>query len=301
MIIKPVLCTVAHRTLVLIVGSIMFLWGIMLFFGVLPARAGTEMTKDYTETVYQADIAGRMNPDGIMLSLGGFRRWSGALDLEYGIPSSYHQLGLSLGVNPAYAQASLYYEWKPAIFAQVRLQYDLYRFFGDHGALLSFPSADAKFGKHEIDTLSGQEETGWGHRVMLQPIITAKTGPVIYRNTTDLAYYRFDGRGPYFLESEYDTLLKNNDYLLNNRAAILLEAWKGSGAQTLLVGPFYEITYGSRAEITRQRAGIHTIWSPADSIGFFKRPRVYAQIGRNLQDRNRDNEAFFTAGAGFDF
>jgi hypothetical protein len=292
---KSVLYTIPRRALILIAA------GIMLLTGVPPARAEDDTATGDAETVYHADMVTSMNPDGIMLIVGGFRRWSGPLDREYGIPSSSNQLGFTLGVSPAYAKASAYDEWQPAIFAQLRLQYDLYRFFGENGALLSFPSADSKYGKHEVDALSGKEETGWGQRVMFQPVITAKAGPVIIRNTTDLAYYRSGGRGPYFLEWEYDTLLKDGDFLLNNRTAFLMAAWKGSRFETLLAGPFYEITHGSRADITRQRSGVQVFWSHAESIGSFSHPRVYAQIGINLQDRNRDKEAFLTAGLGFDF
>jgi hypothetical protein len=189
----------------------------------------------------------------------------------------------------------------PVLFARVRLQYDLYRFFGANGALLSFPSSDSKFGEHELDALSGSEEAGWGRRVLLQPQITAKAGTIIIRNTTDLSYYRFSGRGPYFLEWEYDTLLEDGDFLIDNTTAFLKEVWKGAGSATLLAGPFYEVTHGSRAAVTRQRVGLQAYWSPAGSIGSFRQPRVYGQVGVNLQDRNRDDELFLTAGLGFHF
>lgn len=290
--IQRILKTKPHQTIIVI-------FSIMLTAGVAPALAGDD--RGAAKTVFHADIVTRMNPDGIMLMAGGYRRWSGPVDEKYGIPSTYSQLGLVAGVNPAYAQASAYGEWQPAIFARIRFQYDLYRFFGENGALLSFPSADAKFGKHEVDALKGREESGWGQRVMVQPIFTAKAGPVIIRNATDLAYYRFDGKGPYFYEWEYDTLLKNGDYLIDNATAFLLEAWKGAGSAMLLVGPFYEITNSGRADITRQRTGVQAFWSPAESIGSFRNPRIYGRLGANLQDRNRDNEMFLIAGLGFDF
>jgi len=293
--IKTALSPIPRRALVLIAAAIMILTG------ALPARAEDDTATGAATIVYHADLVASLNPEGLILTLGGFRRWSGPLDQEYGIPSSSNKLGFTLSVSPAYAKASAYDEWQPAIFAQVRLQGDLYRFFGEYGALLSFPSADSKYGKHEVDALSGEEETGWGRRVLLQPVLTAKAGPVIIRNTTDLAYYRFSGRGPYFLEWEYDTLLKDGDFLLNNRTAFLMATGKGSRSDTLLAGPFYEITHGSHADITRQRYGVQVYWTRPEPIWSFNQPRAYAQIGMNLRDRNRDNEAFFAAGVGFDF
>jgi hypothetical protein len=238
-----------------------------------------------------------------MLITGAFKRWDNTNDPEISVPASYKQAGAMIGVNPAYAQISLYGEWKPALFAQIRLQYDYYRFFGTNGVLLSFPSSDSKYGKNEIDALSGKEENTSGHRLLLQPVFTGKIGPVIVRNTTSLCYYLFGGTGPYFYEYEYeyDTLLKNGDFLVNNGTAFLVEAWKGANHGMLLTGPFYEITHAADAEITRQRAGVQYYLLPAKTLWGVTQPRVYGQVGMNLQDRNRDNEAFFKAGVGFDF
>ena len=295
MIIINVLSPIPRLALVLIVAAI------MLLTGVLSARAENDPVTGTADTVYQTDVVASLNPEGLMFILGGFRRWSGPLDREYGIPSSSNKLGFALGVSPAYAKASAYDEWQPAIFAQIRFQFDVYRFFGANGALLSFPGADSKFGKNEVDELSGREETGWGRRVLLQPVFTARAGPVIIRNTTDLAYYWFNGRGPYFLEWEYDTLLKDGDLLMNNRTAFLMAAGKGSKSDTLLAGPYYEVTHGSDADITRHRTGVQVYWTRPEPIGSFNKPRVYAQVGVNLHDRNRDSEAFLGAGLGFDF
>ena len=293
--LKKALSAIPRRFMVLIIIADIF------FTSALPARAESHAATSDPETIYQADIVASLNPEGLMLVLGGFRRWSGPLDQEYGIPSYSNKLGVAFGVSPAYAKASAYDEWQPAIFAQVRLQFDVYRFFGTNGALLSFPSAGSKFGDDEIDALSGQEESAWGQRVLLQPVLTAKAGPVIIRNTTDLAYYRFHGRGPYFLEWEYDSLLKDGDFLLNNRTAFLMAAGRGTKSETLLAGPFYEYTHGQHADITRHRAGVQVYWTRTEPIWSFNKPRAYAQVGINLHDRNRDNEAFFGAGLGFDF
>lgn len=253
------------------------------------------------QNTLHADLFARLNPNGVMLSVGGYRRRITEKDEKTGLTSSYLQGGFALGANPAYGQASVHIEWMPAIFATIRLQYDLYRFFGTNGALLSFPDANAKFGKDQINALSGKEESGFGHRIMVQPTVYARKGPVVVRNQTDLAYYRFDGKGPYFYEWEYDTLLKNGDLLLDNRTALLYEGWKGRKDATLLVGPFYEITHATEADLTRQRIGGQLFWMPAESLWSLNRPRIYSQVGVNLQDRNRKGEMFVTVGFGFDY
>jgi len=267
----------------------------------LPLASDVPPEKSPIETVLHADALGFVNPEGPMLVVGAFRRWINEFDPVHAVPSSYLQAGTTLGINPAYAQASIHGEWLPAIWAQLRLAYDLYGFFGDNGALLSFPSADSPFGDDQIDTLEGQEESGLGHRILFQPTLRAKLGRFYFRNQTDVAYYRFDGKGPFFFEREYDTLLKDGDFLIANRSHIMFELWKGPVDQILLAGPFYDVTYAVDASLTRQRIGAAFYWVPKDDLWFLKRPRLFAEIGYNLQDRNRDNEGFAVFGVGFDY
>lgn len=274
--------------------------GLVLSPAPQPVFAEPDSSVTQTQTVYHADLVSSLNPDGIMLFTGVYRRWSGPALAEYGMPGFYTQAGIQLGANPAYLQAGLYGEWMPALFAKIRLQYDYFHFNGTNGSLLSFSSAGADFGDQARDALAGRAETGWAQRLLLQPEFRAKIGRLIVRNTADLAYYRFDGNGPYFLEQEYDTLLEEHDYLLNNRTALLLEARPGAGSGSLLAGPFYEITHTVYSDLTRQRAGAQMLWMPDKAFGRFSGFRLYAQIGQNLQDQNRDGELFFMLGLGFD-
>ncbi|HAR45535.1 MAG TPA: hypothetical protein DCS42_02160 [Nitrospiraceae bacterium] len=264
----------------------------------VPASAGTSGRS--VETTLQSDLAGSLNPEGLLLTVGGYRRWISGMNEEYGIPSSYVQSGAMLGVSPAYSHVSAHVEWKPVILAQVRLQYTLFRYFGDFGALLSFPSKDSPFGKDEVDAREGQEEKDWGQRYLLQPTLTAKAGPIIIRNQSDAAYFTYNGAGPYFLEWEYDTLVKDGGWVVSNRTFLLWEAWKGPGKAALLAGTVYEITRSFSADLTRRRIGAVAVWTPAEGDGLFQKPRIYSQVGVNLEDRNRDGEVYFIIGAGFD-
>jgi hypothetical protein len=284
--------------------------GLALFVLLLTASLGQAATlladdvppgKSPIETALQADLVGIANPEGFSLVVGAYRRWISEFDKVEAIPSSYLQAGTMLSINPAYAQGSVYGEWMPALFAQFRLQYDLYGFFGASGALLSFPSATSRFGNDEIDALKDQEESGVGHRIFLQPTLRGKVGPVYLRNQTDLGYYWFDARGPYYFEREYDTLLKSGDLLAVNRTHALFEAWKGRDSEILLAGPFYEVTHAADASITRQRLGAAFYWVPMERVWSLSRPRFYAEVGYNMQDRNRGHQAFAVFGIGFDY
>lgn len=274
--------------------------------GILPAyspsaRADETEAKDTrVQNTLTADLAGSRNPDGVMLTLGGFRKWIQETD-EQGMPSRYIQAGATLGVSPAYAKASVYAEWGPLIFATVRLEYDLYDFFGTNSALLSFPAAHARYGRHELKELEGQEETGTGQRILLQPTLYAMAGPVIIMNQTDLAYYCFNGDGPYFLDWEYEMLIRNGDSAVSNRTQALIPAWKGSGQALLYTGPSYEITHAQDADLTRQRVGWFAYWVPVDTLMGMNRPRIYSLAAFNIQDRNRQGEMYLALGFGTEF
>lgn len=252
------------------------------------------------QTIVQADLAAQSNPEGLMVSLGGFRRWIGGTDKALGIPSSYLQTGFGLGTTPAYGRVSLHAEWLAAIFAKLRVQYDLYRFYGVNSSLLSFPSATAPFGRADVDALKGAEEAGNGSRLLIRPTLYAKAGPVLIVNQTDLAYFHFTGRGPYFLEWTYETLLRDGDRVLENRTNFLFQIIQGPGDISLLAGPYYEIMHAAAADLERQRGGVMAYWVPWDAVGALKRPRFYAQFGRYIEDRNRKSEYTAALGMGFD-
>ena len=275
--------------------------------GISPAHAAQETLTSAdrpdktSRTTLHADISGQVNPEGLMLLFGGYHRWIRDMNNELNMPSSYLQAGATAGISPAYGKVAAHAEWMPAIFAKVRFEYDWYRFFGANGALLSFPSRDSKFGRNEVDALKGREETVNGERFLIRPTFYGKIGPVIISNRTDFAYYRLTGRGPYFLEWEYEILLKRRDHVFNNRTDFLKNVWKGSGEASLLTGPYYELTHASGADLTRQRVGGVVFWIPQDTLWSFNRPRVYSQFGIYLQDPNRQGEPYFAIGAGFDF
>ena len=252
------------------------------------------------QTVLQADLAAQSNPDGLMVSLGGFRRWIKGTDKDLGIPSSYLQTGFGLGTTPAYGQASVHAEWLAAVFANLRVQYDLYRFYGTNTSLLSFPSATASFGRADVDASKGKEEEGNGSRLLIRPTLYVKAGPVIIVNQTDLAYFHFTGKGPYYLEWTYETLLQDGDHVIQNRTNFLFPIVKSSGDTSLLAGPYYEIMHAAAADLRRQREGVMAYWVPWGAVGSLKRPRFYAQIGHYIEDRNRKGEYMAAFGMGFD-
>ena len=260
-----------------------------------PAAGGPAIRTSLT-----ADLYGHLAPEGVQLNVGAVRRWS-VPDVDSALlRGRYAELGVSAGSNPAYAQGAVWGEWVPVAPLQLRVQYDLYGFYGANGSLLRFPSASSPFGDAEIDALAGTERTGIGHRLMAVPVLRARLGPVVLRNQTELAWYRMSSEPGWYYEWEYDTLLASSDLVVNDRLAAMVELWRGAGAATLLAGPAWELTHSAKADITRQRAEGVLFWSPADRLGPFARPRVIAVVGLNVQDRNREGDLFAILGAGAD-
>ncbi|HSN13696.1 MAG TPA: hypothetical protein VLT61_03635 [Anaeromyxobacteraceae bacterium] len=259
-----------------------------------PAAAGEARTSLF------ADAIGRYGPLGISVSAGVARRWTrddGPSPLARG---RYAQLSATLGVNPAWTQGSLTAEWVPIAPLQVYVQYDAFAFFGAYGSLLRLPSADSGFGSEEIEALRGREQAGVGHRVLLTPVLRAKVGRLVVRSQTDLAWYRLSATAGWYYESEYVTILSENDWLLANRTAVMVELWRGEGTATLLAGPMYDVTRAGAARIVRQRAGAAAFWSPAARWLGIDRPRVYALAGVHLSDRNLQGKPFAVIGLGGD-
>ena len=247
----------------------------------------------------EADVVGAWNPKGLLGVIGASLRQTLAGDPSSPL-SPYLQAGLSLGTSPAYARGSAYAEWMPHAAVQLRAQYTLYRYYGgDTAALLSFPSGDAPFGDEEVDSLEGRAESAWGQRLLLSPVLRAQLGPVLLRNVTDLAWFRFSGQGPYFLEWEYDTLLKDGDWLIADSLQALAKLWQGAGDPALYAGPFFDIAHAGAAGITQQRAGLLATWTAANRLGVLRRPRTFLQAGVHLRDPNREGELFVQAGLGF--
>jgi hypothetical protein len=252
-------------------------------------------------TTVEADIVGAGNPAGLLAVGGASRRWTLAGSPDSPL-SPYLQSGFSLGSSPAYARGSAYAEWMPHAAVQLRAQYNLYRYYGGSSvALLSFPSGDSPFGDDEVSRLEGEAESGWGQRFLVSPVLRLKLGPLLLRNVTDLAWFRFDGRGPYFLEWEYDTLLKDGDWLVADSIQAVVKLWQGSGENALYAGPFFEIAHAGASEITQERAGLIMSWTGLGRLGALRRPRTFLQVGVHLRDPNREGTLFVLAGVGFSF
>jgi len=249
---------------------------------------------------FYGDLVGRMNPRGLGFFTGIQYRNSYRYDEKYDAQSAYWQTGLGLGISHAALQANLHFEWMPWLFLPLRLQYDYYQYTGSNSALLSFNSATSPYGD-DVQDYRRDAERGSGHRFLFQPTLQGKFDRFIIRNQTDLAFFRFFGQGPYFLEVWQDTLLKDNDYLLSNRTQFLYSFFSDKEGKKLLAGPYYEIAYAREAQITQQKMGLAFYWEPAASFRYLGRPHLGVMTAVHLEDPNRQGQLYFLIGAGFEY
>jgi hypothetical protein len=246
------------------------------------------------------DIGGRVNPLGLGFFGGVNYRDVYRYDKKRNMQAAYWQTGIGAGVSPSAASVSVHAEWMPWIVMPLRIEYDYYRFFGAGYGLLSFDSPQASLNEDRISERKDQEAAN-GHRFFFQPTFQGKIGPVILRNQTDLAYFTFSGRGPYFLELEYFTLLKDGDWLVSNRTQALMEFRKGSKGPTLLAGPYYEVTRARDAQITQQKVGALLYWMPREKLASLDRPHVGLKLAYQLQDPERQGQLYVQFAVGFEF
>lgn len=249
---------------------------------------------------YYGDLAGRINPQGLGFFGGINYRNIYRYDETYEVESAYWQTGLGLGVSPATLQAGLHFEWMPWLFLPLRLKYDYFQYSGTNGALLSFNSPNSPYGD-DVRNNRHDAETGSAHRFVFQPTLQGKIDRFIIRNQTHIAFFRFSGRGPYFLEPGEDTLLKDDDLLVTNRTQLLYSFFLDQGGKKLLAGPYYEIAHASQANITQQKLGLALYWEPAVSIRYLGRPHLGVMTAYHLEDPSRQGQLFLLIAAGFEY
>ena len=263
------------------------------------AKSGPEkkLGGQYT---YYGDLVGRINPRGLGFFGGINYRNVYGYDEKYEVESAYWQTGLGLGISPAALQAGLHFEWMPWLFLPLRLKYDYYQYTGGSGALLSFDSPNSPYGD-EVRDNRHDEEKGSAHRLSFQPTLQGKIGHFIIRNQTDFAFFRFSGKGPYFLEIGEDILLKDEDFLVANRTQLLYSFFSDKQSKKLLGGPYYQITRASQTKITQQKLGLALYWEPAVSIRYLGRPHLGMMTAYHLEDPSRQGQWYFLVAAGFEY
>lgn len=242
----------------------------------------------------EAEAAGRVNPSVVEVSAGLFYRYVISRDEARLREKHYIQAGAGLSVQSAYAAPSVHVEWSPLPPLKLRAEYQMLGFTGEGRGLIALPSKDSPFGEHVLD--HAPRASGIAHKAALSNKFNMQFWRIALRGRNELAFYHFNPTDSYFYDVQHDTVVKRNDVVMNGRTEVLFEAWRGGREASLYIGPHYEMTRAIRTDIARQRVGGGFTFIPVDSAGPMYRPAIYADVGGNVDDTNRQGEAYASFG-----
>lgn len=243
--------------------------------------AGTEPA---LERIQSIQLGLEANPAGLELL------WSRSLrkTLAWRSPGeSWASLegGMVMALTPALGRVGLFGEWQPLPVLILRAEADQLRYTGQHGGVLSFERSSLPFGQPVLDARRGDEESASARRVQAQATLQYRAGPLVFRVPLNLVWTRNAGRGPWFYDPQYDTLLRDGDRLQDTSLQV---GWAGgTGLGELVVGPSYEVTRTREAGLERRRAGLFGLLRRASPAGWLVEPYLAFQVGRDLRDPNR--------------
>ena len=263
----------------------------LLLFAMQTVTFASE-TQNKLSREFGLDLFTSANPAGAAIRGKGFYRYTYSEDKSPLLNGLYTQGGIQFTASPAFIQTGLHIEWMPISIFQLRFQYDYFRHLGNFGSLLDFDSADAAYGDDVLKDRKGKELTSSANRYSIHPVLRAKFGKIIVRDSFDYYFYQIDKNRPYFLA--------RNGRIYSNRLVSFYQLNFPRAKQTL-VGPVYEYTRSVEAQLTRQRLGIMWFQSLTYFTKSLKNPHWYFQAAYNIQERNREDEIYFVFGAGTDF
>jgi hypothetical protein len=240
---------------------------------------------------------GKANPGFVEAMAGGYYRHVITTDpsiVGKDSETQYVQFGGGFGVSSGYFKPQAHLEVKPMKMLTLRAEYDFFAYGGQQHALTAFPSKDSDFGPTALSNAT--EETGTGHKIMLQSRSTLKLGPVYLKNKTEIAYYYMTGndQGAYMYEVEHDTLVAKGDVIFNAHTDVFFKPWEGRGDAGLFLGPTIEGQHAFRSNLSRTRVGAGAAFTPVHQIGWMVRPTIQIEGGVNAVDPNRQGEPFGT-------
>ena len=258
-----------------------------------------ENTDEDVLSLLELDMVSQVNPLGLALTANGYYRQIYNHDKSPLWDGLYYQVGAQAHVNPAFSRAGIHFEWLPVAVLKLRLQYDRYSFSGGNGSLLAFASADALFGDNVLEFREGDELSGYGDRSLFRFELRVKHNRLIFRNVTDLAYYRFLGGGPYYLEREHEILMATRDHIVSNQLFLLFETKTKNSRY--YIGPYHDYLDVSKSGLSRERLGVTGYQEFNKTLGGMKNLRWFVQAGTYQSERNREDEMYLIVGMGGDF
>jgi len=269
-------------------------------FLLLPSLClGEELDSTSPALEGSVDLAMSHNPVTLGLRMTAYRRFHYGKNQSMLWKDLYFQWGVQTVFNPSYIQYGTHIEWLPIALLKLRASYDAYHHFGQYGTVLSFDNANDAYSDSTLMVRQGSEQSGFAQRFALQPTVRLRLGKFVARHVVNINRYRFSQQGEVFLDRAIDILVAQDGHVLVNTSQLLFDF--SMPQSRLLAGTFYELTKSVEADLRRQRLGGVVFFSASIFRRVVSKPRGFAQVAYNIEDRNRQGGMFFLIGGGFDY
>lgn len=212
---------------------------------------------------------------------------------------------LSAGVvnvlTPSMDRVGAWVEYAPLSVVSLRVGAEPSGYFGTFHSVLAFQGYDEPFDA-EIRDARGAGRAATGVRSYVTPAVQFRAGPVAFRTTADIEWWKVNVSGPWYYEPARDTLLHaRGDWLVNATTVALYQRDRAAGGFTA-GGVLHHVMQVFEAPDNRiQRLGViamHELASP-----HFGLPHLRATVTawRYLDDPSKRHEWGAAVAVGFRF
>ena len=193
-------------------------------------------------------------------------------------------------LTPSMDRLGGWVQMAPLSIVSVRIGAEPGAYFGTFHSLMSFRGYDDPFDKDTRDA-RGRGRAATGLRAYVTPAAQFRAGPMVFRTTADIEWWRAGVSGPFYYEPARDTLLKaDGDWLVNATTVALYQRDGGTGGFTS-GGVLHHVMEVADAPDNRiQRLGLiamHEFASPRFGLPHL---RVTATAWRYLDDPSKRHE-----------
>jgi len=248
-----------------------------------------------TQGLQSVQLATAANPSGLRLQYSGSLRRT----FDWRTPDepwSSLEGGALLTATPAFGRVGVFAEWQPLPIAVLRVEGSQLRYSGHYGGVLSFAHANDPFGASVLQARRGEEEAAGARQTLASLTFQYQTGALVMRAPVTLLWTRSSGRGPWYYDPFYDTLLRDGDRLQEIQLQV---GWANQLRMgTLTLGPAGQLLRTREAALERRRAGFFAYLTRRRPVGGLQQPYLALQSGRDLKDPNRTGQTFVELAVG---
>lgn len=242
------------------------------------------------------DVLSQYNPNGLQVIAGATRRGVFKSGKRRIIDHHYFQIGVESKTSPAAQGLALKLVYQPHPVLNLSVEYGANYYFGLIGGFYNFDTPFEPYGDGDKPTESSQFETYY----QLNPTLTIALGSLLIRNKSTYWVSEFNSEKEYAHNAQFDLLIKSNEPVLVNQTDLGLLAFGRRGGISSL-GIFQEVATAQDSKLYHRRVGLQLFEQLPGRVFGLKNPRIYAQIGRHLEDRNRDDTLYVGFGFGVEW